>query len=141
MHKFITSTIAVASVLAAKVVRRTVGKSRSGLGRQLRRPPIIKSGIMGRSPFFAFLLTGGALLGSSAAEAQYGQYQTSGEIRGVMYNACMSNGYGPAFCGCWVNAAWSLLTPEAIRILLSGGSVPWIDDQANRACAPSLPRR
>jgi hypothetical protein len=100
MHKFITSTIAVASVLTA-----------------------------------------GALLGSSAARAQFGQFPSAGNRPVATYNYCMSQGYGDAFCRCYTQVAFSLLTPEDIRNLDNRGSSRGIDDLANRTCARHLPWR
>jgi len=47
MRKFITSTIEVASVLAAERVRGSLAESRLVLGQQHRRLPMIKSAITG----------------------------------------------------------------------------------------------
>ena len=67
--------------------------------------------------------------------------QTADDIRNYMYANCMSQGYGPAFCACWVHASLGLLTPEDTQALLRGYTtphIPLVDQQANAACARYL---
>jgi hypothetical protein len=87
------------------------------------------------------VLVAGALANPSAAQAQFGQLPTAGDRPIATYNYCISQGYGAAFCQCYTDVVFSLLTPEDIRNLDNGGRSGWIDNQANRACAHVLPPR
>jgi hypothetical protein len=92
------------------------------------------------------VLASGALLNSSVAHAQV--TPTADQIRSYMYSNCMGHGYGPGFCGCWVRTSLSLLKPEETFALLGIPGyqswlqdIPYVDQQANGACAPYLARR
>jgi hypothetical protein len=104
----------------------------------------MKHAIMGFA--LSVVLAISPLLGSSAAQAQF--TPTAGQIRDYMYRSCMSRGYGLAFCGCWVDTALSLLKPEETFALLGIPgyqgwlqNIPYVDRQANGACAAYLAGR
>ncbi len=77
MHKLITSTIEVASVLATERVRGSLAKSRLGLGQKHGRLPMIKSAVTG--------LVLSAIL-ASGAHAQNAPMDMSWAIRSQLRN-------------------------------------------------------
>jgi hypothetical protein len=98
-----------------------------------------------RPLFFALLLAGSALLNSSTSQAQV---PTAAQVRDFIYDNCVGQGHGPAFCGCWVSTALRLLRPEETFALLRIpgyeawlARIPYVDQQANGACGQHLPRR
>jgi hypothetical protein len=98
-----------------------------------------------RRLFFALLLAGSVLLDFSTSQAQV---PTAAQVRDFIYNTCMGQGHGPAFCGCWVGTALGLLRPEETFALLRIpgyeawlARIPYVDQQANGACGQHLPRR
>jgi hypothetical protein len=98
-----------------------------------------------RRIFLVLLLASSALVCSATTQAQV---PSAAQVRDFIYNNCMGQGHGSAFCGCWVSAALGLLRPEETFALLRVpgyeawlARVPYVDQQANGACGQYLPRR